>query len=243
LKYINGDQTIPEEIKMVLQYPIAFFLERHATVKKLLGFGIENMKQLKCCVVGECNEVEVIIDETDAHKEDVVLGSLEYLCIYYMKNLRKIWAGPIQPKCLPLLKFLTLRTCPELTTIFTKGLLDNLCSLEEFTIDDCPSIKTLVSCEVSAEYKTSHFLLNLKRMSLHYMPRLVSISSGLHIAPRLEWLSFYDCPNLKNMSIEEVSSKDLKKIEGERSWWEALEWSSDHPAYLDDIFVPINIEF
>jgi hypothetical protein len=73
LKYINGDQSIPEEIKTVLQYSTAFFLERHATVKKLSGFGIENMKQLKCCVVGECNEVEVIIDETDAHEEDVVL--------------------------------------------------------------------------------------------------------------------------------------------------------------------------
>ncbi|KAE8007901.1 hypothetical protein FH972_004458 [Carpinus fangiana] len=217
LKYINGDQTIPEEIKTILQYPTTFFLERHATAKKLSGSRIE--KQLKCCVVGECNEVEVIIDETDAH-EGVVLGSLEYLCIYYMKNLRRIWEGPIQPKCSSLLKFLTLRTCPVLTTIFIKGLLDNLCNLEELTIDDYPSIKTLVSCKVSAEHKTSHFLPNLKRMSLYYMLGLFSISSGLHTAPRLESLSFYDCPNLKNMSIEEVSNKDLKKIKAElvSSW-------------------------
>jgi disease resistance protein RPS2 len=175
-------------------------------------------------------------------EEDVVLGSLEYLRIYYMKNLRRIWEGPIQPKCLSLLKFLALRTCPQLTTIFIKGLLDNLYNLEELTIDDCPSIKTLVSCEVSTDHKASHFLPNLKRISLHYMPGLVSISSGLPIAPRLEWMSFYNCPNLKNLLIEEISSKDLKKIEGERSWWEALEWGSDHPAYLDDIFVPINTE-
>jgi hypothetical protein len=69
LKYING-VAVPREIKKVLQYSTAFFLERHATVKKLSDFGIGNMKQLKCCVVGECNDVEVIIEEADAHEED-----------------------------------------------------------------------------------------------------------------------------------------------------------------------------
>ncbi|XP_059448841.1 uncharacterized protein LOC132180018 isoform X2 [Corylus avellana] len=317
LKYING-VAVPREIKKVLQYSTAFFLERHATVKKLSDFGIETMKQLKYCVVGECNEVEVIIDATDAHEEaseadaheaddeanaheedckadahegdsesdtqeedseadaheedneadtheeddeveacredgssgivsktsgakTIVLGSLEYLYIYYMKNLRRIWEGPVQPKCLSLLKSLTLRTCPQLTTIFTTCLLDNLCNLEELTVEDCPSIKTLVSCKISAEPKTSDFLPNLKRISLHYMPGLVSISSGLHIAPRLECLSFYNCPNLKHLLIEEVSSKDLKKIKGEWNWWVALKWRCGRPSYLDDIFVPINI--
>jgi disease resistance protein RPS2 len=137
---------------------------------------------------------------------------------------------------------LTLRTCPQLTTIFTKGLLDNLYNLEELTIEDCPSIKTLVSCEISAEHKTFELLPNLKRISLHYMLGLVSISSGLHIAPRLEWMSFfYNCPNLKHLLIEEVSSKDLKKIKGEWNWWVALKWRSGRPSYLDEIFVPINI--
>ncbi|XP_059445392.1 disease resistance protein At4g27190-like [Corylus avellana] len=290
LKYING-VAVPREIQKVLQYSTAFFLERHATVKKLSDFGIGNIKQLKCCVVGECNEVELIIDATDAHEEEseadahegdsetdtheedneaganeeddeveacredgsseivsktssaktIVLGSLEYLYIYYMKNLRRIWKGPVQPKCLSLLKFLTLRTCPQLTTIFTIGLLDNLYNLEELIVEDCPSIKTLVSCKISTEPKTSDFLPSLKRISLHYMPGLVSISSGLHIAPRLEWLSFYNCPNLKHLLIEEVSSKDLKKIKGEWNWWVALKWRCGRPSYLDDIFVPINI--
>jgi hypothetical protein len=112
LKYING-VAVPREIQKVLQYSTAFFLERHATVKKLSDFGVGNMEQLKCCVVGECNEVQVIIDETDAHEEKIsneivsgnhmilktiVLGSLEYLYIYYMKSLRSIWEGPAQPE-------------------------------------------------------------------------------------------------------------------------------------------------
>ena len=73
------------------------------------------------------------------------------------------------------------------------------------------------------------------------MPELVSISGGLHIAPNLELSSFYNCPHLKNPFTEEVSSKDLKKIKGERSWWEVLEWNDGGPGYLAEIFFPINI--
>ncbi|XP_050272943.1 uncharacterized protein LOC126716054 isoform X3 [Quercus robur] len=254
LKYING-VGVPGDIKKVLQHAVAFFLDRHATVKKLSDFGLRNMKQLKCCVMGECNEVQVIVDEADADEEDdtskivsdsygterIVLGSLEYLYIYYMKNLRSIWEGSVQKNSLFPLKSLTLRTCPQLTTIFTQGLLDNLCNLEELRVEDCPSIKSIVSCEISAEPNTSYFLPNLKKISLHYMPGLVSISSGLYIAPKLEWLSFYNCPDLKNPLIDEISSQDLKKIKGERSWWEALEWSNNCPSYLEEIFVPIDI--
>jgi disease resistance protein RPS2 len=249
LKYING-VGVPREIQNVLQHATAFFLDRHATAKKLSNFGVQNMEKLKCLVMGECNEVQVIIDEEDdcneivsesSGTEKIVLESLEYLYVYYMKSLRSIWEGSVQKNSLFLLKSLTLRTCPQLTTIFTQGLLTNLCNLEELKVEDCPCINSIVSCEISAELKTSDFLPNLKKISLHYMPGLVSISSGLHIAPKLEWLSFYNCPNLKNPLVEEVSSTDLKKIKGERSWWEALEWSNGCPGYLDEIFVPINI--
>uniref|UniRef100_A0A7N2L3H6 Uncharacterized protein n=1 Tax=Quercus lobata TaxID=97700 RepID=A0A7N2L3H6_QUELO len=210
-------------------------LKRHATIKKLSDFGTRNMKQLKCCIVGECNELQVIIDAADAYGEDgiseivsesygaerIVLGSLEH----YMKSLRSIWEGPVQQNSLFLRKSLTLCTCPQLTTTFTQGLLDNLCNLGELKVEYCHSVKSVVSCEISAEHGTSYFLPNLKKISLHCVPGLVSISNGLHIAPTLEWLSFYNCPNLKNPLIDEVSSQDLKKIKGERRWWEALEWS------------------
>lgn len=204
--------------------------------------------------MGECKEVQVIIDEADAYEEDddsneiasdsygtekIVLGSLEYLYVYRMKSLRSLWNGQLQWKSLFLLKSLTFHTCPQLTTIFVPGFLDKLCKLEELTVKDCPSIRSLVSCEITAEHKTSNVLPNLKRIALHYMPELDSISSGLHIAPKLEYSSFYDCNNLKNPFIEGISSKDLKKIEGEESWWKELKWSNGGQDYYDKFFVPI----
>ncbi|KAI6678899.1 hypothetical protein NL676_039695 [Syzygium grande] len=250
VRYTNGDGVFTE-IKDILQQSDAFFLERHANLKKLSELGIDSMEQLKWCVLGECNELEVLVDVSDtihlealteSYCKRVYLESLEFLYVYYMRNLRNIWKGSVQKGCLSSLKLLTLCKCPELTVIFSHEMLDNLNNLEEVTIEDCTAIKSLISCETTTRKvcKTSYFLPILKKLSLHYVPKLFSISCGLQIAPRLERLSFYDCPSLKTLSTDEVSGEHLKKIRGERSWWNDLEWSGHKPDHLDGIFVPID---
>ncbi|XP_058007140.1 probable disease resistance protein At4g27220 [Hevea brasiliensis] len=174
LKYVNGT-AIPGDIKQALRHATAIFLDRHVTIRKLSEFGYGNLKQLKCCVVGECNELQAIIDgdQIEARLGDL---ALEYLHIYYMKNLRSIWEGPLHDSGLFVLKFLTLRACPQLTTIFTSELLRTLICLEELTVDDCPEIINLVAC-----YKCEDVQIfpRLKKVSLHYLPRLVGFSECL----------------------------------------------------------------
>ncbi|KAL6328823.1 hypothetical protein AAG906_003840 [Vitis piasezkii] len=58
------------------------------------------------------------------------------------------------------------------------------------------------------------------------MPKLVNISSGLPIAPKLEWMSFYNCPCLGTLSDKEFCSNSINVIIGEAAWWRSLEWSS-----------------
>ncbi|XP_039173645.1 disease resistance protein At4g27190-like [Eucalyptus grandis] len=250
LRYTNGDDVFTD-IKDMLQQLDALFLERHANLKTLSELRINSMEQLKWCVLGECNELEVLIDSSDtmhqealieSHCKSACLESLEFLYVYYMRNLRNIWKGSVQKGCLSSLKLLTLCKCPELTVIFSCEMLDNLNNLEEVTIEDCPAIKSLISCQNSfcEVLKSSYFLPMLKKLSLHYVPELSSISCGLWIALRLERLSFYNCPSLKSLSTNEVSSEQLKKIRGERSWWKDLEWRGHKPDHLDGIFVPID---
>ncbi|XP_031391586.1 disease resistance protein At4g27190-like [Punica granatum] len=106
LKYMNG-VGIPFDIKKVLQHSTAFFLDRHVTAPKLSEFGIGNMQQLKCCIIGECNEIDYVLDGCDFSEEESSseilseysfdghsLGSLEFFHIYYMKSLRGIFTGP-----------------------------------------------------------------------------------------------------------------------------------------------------
>ncbi|RVW73896.1 hypothetical protein CK203_059932 [Vitis vinifera] len=140
LKYVNGE-GVPTEIKEVLQHATALFLDRHLTLTSLSQFGIGNMENLKICVLGECNLIQTIVD-TD-NDGDVLLESLQYLNLHYMKNLRSIWKGPPGGRSLLGLKSLMLSTCPQLATVFTLNLLENLCHLEELVVEDCPEIKQL----------------------------------------------------------------------------------------------------
>ena len=242
LKFVKGEDV--PKIRKVLQHVIALFLDCHSTATSLFEFGIEYMKNLKFCVLRECDEIQTIVDANNGDK--VPLRSLEYLNLYYMKNLRSIWKGPFGWGSLSPLTALELCTCPQLTTIFTLDLSFNLCNLEEFVVEDCPEIESIV---VTHDPTTTQPMLwkgylfpKLKKISLHYMPKLVSISNGLLISPKLEQISFYDCPSLKTLSTEEVSSNYLKVIIGEAEWWRELKLNKSEwfkPPNLDAIFVPI----
>ncbi|KAJ9687645.1 hypothetical protein PVL29_016218 [Vitis rotundifolia] len=224
LKYLNGE-GVPTEIKEILQHATALFLDHHLTLTSLFEFGIENMKNLKFCVLTECNEIQTIIDAGDGR--NVMLVSPEYLNLHYMKNLRSIYKGPPHLMySLFHLKALALYNCPQL----------------ELVVEDCSEINSIVTHEVLAKDLQPWYLPKLKKISLNYMPKLVSISGGVLIATNLEWLSFYDCPSLKILFLEEVSSCKLKVIMGEADWWSALKWNKSErfqPSNLDAIFVPI----
>ncbi|CBI29679.3 unnamed protein product, partial [Vitis vinifera] len=168
------------------------------------------MKNLKCCVLQECSEIETIVD-ANYPGNDIILESLEYLSLHYMKNLRSIWKGP-------------------------HSWLDNL---EELVVEDCPEINTIMLPADQQNWR-KRYLPNLEKISLHYLPKLVSIFGNVPIAPSLEWLSFYDCPSLKILFPEEVSSHNLQAIIGEADWWSALNESERFQLQnLGAIFFPI----
>ncbi|KAK6271254.1 hypothetical protein POUND7_008352 [Theobroma cacao] len=246
LKFVNGE-NIPIQIRQVLKISASFFLDRHANAMNLSEFGNENLKMLKCCLLAECNEMETIIDgsELDPGSAENVLESLQYLSLYYMKNLRSIWKGPLRYGCMSKLKFLALHTCPKLRNIFSHTLLQSFVSLEEFILEDCPKVASLVSHE-SVKPISDTCLPTLKRLFLLYLPELVSIFNGLFIAPKLERIGFYNCPKLKCLSKRELSSKQLKMIKGESQWWEDIEWNETEwgtrPDYLMHIFSPVKNE-
>ena len=124
-------------------------------------------------------KIEAIVHENDTDDGDVILHSLE-LSVHYMKTLRSIWKGEsLSPwsSSLLFLKVLKLYSCPQLTTIFTWDLVGNLNSLEEIVVEDCPQIKNLVMLTDGASWER-WYLRKLKKVSLHYMPKLVSVFGG-----------------------------------------------------------------
>ncbi|KAK8662134.1 hypothetical protein V6N13_091722 [Hibiscus sabdariffa] len=246
LKFVNGE-NIPFQIREVLTFSSSFYLDRHENATSLSEFGNGNMRKLKFCLLVECNKMETIIDgdEVDPVSAETSFESLEYLSIYYMKNLRSIWNGPTLSGYMSKLKMLALHTCPKLSNIFSHALLESFYNLEEIVMEDCPQVTGLVS-HVPALPNPETFLPCLERLFLLYLPELVSISNGLFIAPKLERIGFYDCPKLEILSKRELSSKALKTIKGENQWWEGIKWNETdwgtQPDYLVNMFSPINNE-
>lgn len=203
------------------------------------------MEKLKFCLLAECNEMVEVVD-SDSYKTPVLVW-LKYLAIYYMKSLTCIWNGPFHNGSLSNLKTLVISACPELRTVLTHELLDNLACLEYLIVDDCNKVKSLVSLE-SYHYHSSstRFLPRLKKISLVHLPDLVTLCNGPSIAPRLESLVVYDCPNFEKLPYMEVSDY-IKEIKGENEWWNALEWcepewTSGQPDYLTRVFIPLDID-
>ncbi|KAK8671479.1 hypothetical protein V6N13_038075 [Hibiscus sabdariffa] len=101
LKFLNGE-NIPFQIREVLMFSSSFYLDRHENATSLSEFGNGNMQKLKFCLLVERNKMETIIDgdEVDPVSAETSFESLEYLSIYYMKNLRSIWNGPTLSDCM-----------------------------------------------------------------------------------------------------------------------------------------------
>ncbi|KAJ9552511.1 hypothetical protein OSB04_016556 [Centaurea solstitialis] len=246
LKYTNGEGDT-EVIAMALIHAHALLLDRHWSIPSLSTFGAAEMRGIRFFLLSECNEMLEIFNGREHLFMLPVLGSLEYLAIHHMKSLSCIWKGPIHSGSLVNLETLVMKGCPELRTILTEGLLDNLTSLQYLMVEDCTNVNSIIVSSGSCHPTSTQFLPRLKKMSLLQLPELVSISDGIiSIARRLESLVVYDCPSLEKLSFMEVCD-GIKEIKGENEWWDALkwcepEWSSGRPDYLANVFNPLGTD-
>jgi len=242
MKFVNG-VNIPSGVDMNLGRFKVLYLDRHMTIKSLSDFNLSNVRGLKVCILAECNEMETIVDGGNSRDEPVSL-KLEFLSVFYTKNLRSICQ-----ECSPFsyLKHIALHTCPMLTTIFTLYTFISIPFLEEINVEDCPKVTTLLSHD-SPKHKLTFFFPKLRVISLLHLPNLVNIFNGMRVEHVLEEMIFYCCPKLQSISRSELPWKYLKFIKGESMWWEALEWSvsewgsAGRPKVFEQFFKPINVE-
>ncbi|KAG5000005.1 hypothetical protein JHK87_021077 [Glycine soja] len=243
IKFVNG-VNVPNVVKMTLGNFKALYLDRHMTIKSLSDFELRNLSGLQICVLAECNQMETIVDRSYLH-DGPALPNLEFLSVFYMKNLKSLCERP-NPSFLRL-KSIALHTCPMLTTVFTEDSLKDLSLLEEIIIEDCPKVTTLIRHD-SSEIKTRFTMPKLRKISLLYLPELVNIFNGLHVEHDVEKMVFYYCPKLQSLSQWELSKASVKIIIGESVWWEALKWNAaewgdaGRPNVFERIFSPISEE-
>ncbi|CAO2838234.1 unnamed protein product [Amaranthus hypochondriacus] len=242
LRFVNGE-SIPYSLVEVLTQASSFYLDHHLSICYLSQFGIECFNGLKICIIQDCPNLKGILDCREQGRE--FLPQLEYLSISHLWNLEGIWGSRVKTASFARLKCLSVHACPKLRYVLTCSMIEILSSLNELVIEDCVSLKYVVikdedvkeiigdtRNEVIDERKPDKsiacgypVLRNLKQLKLHYLPELCDIWRVRW--PPLEYMSFFDCPKLRNLHME-GDGMNIKKIVADIAWWDSLEW--DEPV-------------
>ncbi|XP_044466364.1 disease resistance protein RPS2-like isoform X2 [Mangifera indica] len=150
-----------------------------------------------------------------------VFPILENLSLHHLWNLTHIWPAVLPEESFARLKILSVQACPKLKYIFSSSLIHFFSNLEELAVKDCPAVEEII-CQSEITDSGNSALPSLKKLTLHYLPKLVNIWTKS--CTSLEHISFFDCPNFKRIGKDSISKQAITKIKAEKSWWDALEW-------------------
>ena len=125
--------------------------------------------------------------------------------------------------------------------------------LESLNVQFCESMDVVILEELISSPQPVNIFTRLASLVLGGMPKLRSIYPWALDLPSLEVISVINCPSLRILPFNSNSAtKSLKKIEGDLTWWESLEWEDGSmkeifanyfsPQYLADPIHPSGIK-
>ncbi|XP_034680452.1 disease resistance protein RFL1-like isoform X1 [Vitis riparia] len=120
------------------------------------------------------------------------------------------------------LRHVKIWSCPELRHL---GWLIYAVHLESLNVQFCESMAVVISAVDIANCQHASPFTRLASLVLGGMPELDVICPWAVDLPSLEVISVINCPKLRRLPFNSNSAtKSLKKIEGDLTWWESLEW-------------------
>ncbi|KAJ9692430.1 hypothetical protein PVL29_011472 [Vitis rotundifolia] len=110
--------------------------------------------------------------------------------------------------------------------------------LEVLYVEGCESIELVIHHDHGAYeiVEKLDIFSRLKCLKLNRLPRLKSIYQHPLLFPSLEIIKVYDCKSLGSLPFDSNTlTNNLKKINGETSWWNQLKWQNET---IKDRFTP-----
>ncbi|KAK3013992.1 hypothetical protein RJ639_009545 [Escallonia herrerae] len=99
-------------------------------------------------------------------------GRLEVVRLRRLPALGHLWKAPIQPPALSNLKFLTIRYCGAISSLFQKSVAKCLVQIEDLNVFSCNMMKELVLKESGDEHSEKIEFPKLKFLMLNDLPKL-----------------------------------------------------------------------
>ncbi|RWR91521.1 putative disease resistance protein isoform X1 [Cinnamomum micranthum f. kanehirae] len=166
-------------------------------------------------------------------------ANLEVLSLFRLPNLRAIFDGVGSIEAYVHLKRLAVGDCNQMKSLFSLGQLKTLQNLENLNIRDCALMENVVADDGNA-LTTMSSLPKLGYIHIRRLPELKSIFKTTVACYSLYSITVSGCPKLKKLpfTTRNISLPTLKRIYGDREWWDALEWGDpDVRVQLQDRFI------
>nr|XP_010909488.1 disease resistance protein RPS2-like [Elaeis guineensis] len=187
---------------------------------------------LQQLTIEDCETLEELImekgRETAGHGGDIVnrnwrLPKLEILALVRLKELKKIsWRGLHPSTYFPTLSILRIIGCDKLENVTWVLKLEYL---EHLELHACRQMERVIDDADDADAATDLAFPSLKTIKLMQLPNLTAICRSQSTFPSLELLLVIDCPALRSLPFNSETPKNNLRIEGERDWWDRLEWN------------------
>ncbi|GMY19859.1 probable disease resistance protein At4g27220 isoform X2 [Fagus crenata] len=217
-RFANGEGVNPV-VSEVLAETDAFGLIGHKGASRLSDFGMENINRMRVCLIEGYDEIETIV-----HGNSVDRSALEWLQKMFINNAQKlesIWEGPVHAGSLARLTTLTLQRCLKLKKIFSKGIIEQLFKLEHLSVEECPEIEEIITNSENTGLEPEA-LPKLRTLVLSGLLKVESICTD----DSLKWLAL-ERITISRLALNKDNAPYLRRIEGNQSWWTALEWKED----------------
>ncbi|KAK3028351.1 hypothetical protein RJ639_039809 [Escallonia herrerae] len=239
VKYCSGEGDHLGVSKLLAKAG-ALILVNHNDLKHLhSSCSPSGLNGIQGCLIESCNKITTIVDG-NTREDSPILPNLGQLYIKNLLELESLWVGPVQLGSLGKLQTLVLSGCPELTRIFSPGIIEQLTEIQHLEIEKCDRVKEIIIMESENAGLGPRVLPRLVDLILLDLPGLTSIWSDDSLEwPSLERLQVRGCPRLDKLPFSQQNAMKLRSIETEKDWWQALQWQTQE---VKERFLPYHTD-
>ncbi|XP_075483887.1 uncharacterized protein LOC142524045 [Primulina tabacum] len=161
----------------------------------------------------DLGELEEIIDGPIPEGSNS-FQTLKSLTLRYLPKLGYLWKSSNQNVSLVNLKSINISFCPNLRYLFSTATARSLVQLQSLEISFCNTIEKVLWIEMESNTEASIIEFpNLKRLKLHFLPKLLAFTQGVEIIkfPQLIELEIKCCPKLRT-KIDQFPAGMIEKI-------------------------------
>ncbi|KAI3905931.1 hypothetical protein MKW92_041329 [Papaver armeniacum] len=174
--------------------------------------------------------------------------TLKTLYLLFMPKLRIVWGVPHQSFCSSSLKHVAIKGCPRLNDVTWLIYAQNL---ETLFLVELDGLVEIISDGFATQEKLKNTFSRLNHLRLGSLRNLNRVCDHNVKFFLLEKVFVMRCPELKKLPFNTNSfiPQTLETIEGEKLWWERLEWEDEAtksnlaPYFRETNFFDFNIKF